>query len=118
VAIADNDIWAVGDSTASGTEQPFAARFNGTSWSAVRTPTLSTGNSFADVAAVASKVVWAVGSQNVANPINTFIEHWDGMSWSVVSVAPSGVSGALDAAAALSDGTVVVVSGSGAILEN
>src|SRR6266481_4878436 len=31
VAVADNDIWAVGDSNPSGTEQPLAVHFNGTS---------------------------------------------------------------------------------------
>jgi hypothetical protein len=47
VAIGDDDIWAVGGSTASGAEQPFAAHFNGTSWSAVTTPTLPRGGSSA-----------------------------------------------------------------------
>jgi hypothetical protein len=56
VAIADNDIWEVGDSTASGTEQPFAAHFNGTNWSAVPTPTLSHGGVFSDVSAAASNI--------------------------------------------------------------
>src|SRR5437899_2870867 len=38
-AIADNDIWAVGDS--SSTNQTLAVHFNGTSWSVVPTPTLA-----------------------------------------------------------------------------
>jgi hypothetical protein len=80
-AIADDDIWAVGDSTSSGTNQPLAVHFNGTSWSAVSTPTLSGGGSFSGVAAVASNDVWAVGSTG-SQPL---IEHWDGTSWSVVS---------------------------------
>jgi len=85
VAIADNDIWAVGDSTASGTQQPLAVHFDGTSWRAIPTPPLAHGGTFSDVAAVASNDVWAIGNQNVGSSINTLIEHWDGMSWSVVS---------------------------------
>jgi hypothetical protein len=85
VAIADNDIWAVGSSTSSGTQQPFAAHFNGTSWSAVPTPVLAHGGTFSDVAASAGNDVWAIGQQNVGSSINTLIEHWDGASWSVFS---------------------------------
>ncbi len=80
-AIADTDIWAVGDSTSSGTNQPLAVHFDGTSWSAVSTPTLSGGGSFSGVAAVTSNDVWAVGSTG-SQPL---IEHWNGTTWSVVS---------------------------------
>jgi hypothetical protein len=84
-SITDKNIWAVGSSASSGTQQPFAAHFDGTSWSAVPTPNLSRGGVFNDVSAVASNDVWAVGYQNVANSINALIEHWDGTSWSIVS---------------------------------
>src|SRR5438132_12321677 len=64
-AIADNDIWAVGDS--SSTNQTLAVHFNGTSWSVVPTPTLAASPSeLAGVAAVASNDVWAVGGQTVS----------------------------------------------------
>jgi hypothetical protein len=46
----------------------------------------------------------------------TLFEHWDGTSWSIIT-NPSGVFG-MDGVTALSDGTVVIVSSSGAILEN
>jgi hypothetical protein len=84
VAIADNDIWAVGYSTSSGTQQPFAAHFNGTSWSAVPTPVLAHGGTFSDMAAAAGNDVWAIGYQNVGSSINALIEHWDGTSFKVV----------------------------------
>jgi hypothetical protein len=60
---------------------------------------------------VASNDVWAVGYQGTGAASNTLIEPWNGMSWSVVS-APRG-----GGVTALSDGTVVVVSG-GSSLEN
>ena len=84
-AIADNDVWAVGNTVVNGTDQPLAAHFNGTSLSAVPTPTLSQGGNFYGVAAAASNDVWAVGYQNVGSSLNTLIEHWDGTSWSIVS---------------------------------
>jgi hypothetical protein len=91
-AISDNDIWAVGSSTSSGANQPFAVHFNGTSWSAVSTPTLSGGGSFRGVTAVASNDVWAVGYQSVSSSMDEpLIEHWDGTSWSVVSSPSTGV---------------------------
>ena len=76
-AIADNDVWAVGNTVVNGTDQPLAAHFNGTSLSAVPTPTLSQGGNFYGVATVASNNVWAVGYQNVGSSLNILIEHWD-----------------------------------------
>jgi hypothetical protein len=85
VAIADNDIWAVGESNPdSSNGQPLAVHFNGTSWSTVATPTLSGGAAFTGVAAVASNDVWAVGLQQTGNVITALIENWNGTSWSVV----------------------------------
>ncbi len=98
VAVADNDIWAVGESNPSGTEQPLAVHFNGTSWSVVPTPTLTHGGSFAGVAAAASNDVWAVGSTGS----QTLIEHWDGTSWNVVSSPRFSKGGALTAVTAVS----------------
>jgi hypothetical protein len=106
VAIADHDIWAVGNSTASGTEQPFAAHFNGTSWSAVPTPTLSHGGVFNDVSAVASNDVWAAGSRNVGSSFNTLIEHWNGTSWSVVPSPKLANGASLSAMTAVSSNDV------------
>jgi len=92
-AIADNDIWAVGDSTSTGTEQPLAVHFNGTSWSVVPTPNLAgSGSGFSGVAAVASNDIWAVGEQVINNTGETLIENWNGTSWSVVpSPSPPGL---------------------------
>jgi hypothetical protein len=101
-AIADNDIWAVGYSTSSSTNQPLAVHFNGTSWSAVSTPTLSGGGSFSGVAAVASNNVWAVGSTG-SQPL---IEHWNGTSWSVVSSPNLSQGGFFNAVTAISTNNV------------
>jgi hypothetical protein len=106
VAIADNDIWAVGGSTSTGTQQTLAVHFNGTSWSVVPTPSPSGRNSFLNgVAAVASKDVWAVGSTGS----QTLIEHWNGTSWSVVSSPKLSQGGALTAVTAITSNNVWAV---------
>jgi hypothetical protein len=105
-AIADNDIWAVGES--SSTNQTLAVHFNGTSWSIVPTPILA-ASSLAGVSAVASNDVWAVGGQTVSGTSNTLIEHWNGTNWSVVtSPTPSG-GGSLTAVTAISSTDVWAV---------
>jgi hypothetical protein len=109
-AITDKDIWAVGNSTSSGTNQPFAVHFNGTSWSAVSTPTLSGGGSFSGVTAVASNDVWAVGSQSVSSSRDEpLIEHWNGTSWSVVPSPNLPNGGLLRAVTAISTNDVWAV---------
>jgi len=58
-AIADSDIWAVGDIVSGNTAQTLAEHFNGTSWNVVPTPAVQ-GGEFAAVDGVASNDVWAV----------------------------------------------------------
>ena len=57
IAIAPNDIWAIGNDVAHG-EQTLAEHWNGTSWTIVAAPDSFLMN---DAAAVASNYVWAVG---------------------------------------------------------
>ncbi len=103
-AVADNDIWAVGYSNASGTDEPFAVHFDGTSWSAVSTPSVH-GGLLQGVSAAASNDVWAVGQTGS----DTLIEHWNGASWSVVkSPTPKG-GGDLTAVKAIASNDVWAV---------
>ena len=59
--------------------------------------------------------IMGIGKINNLRCPHGLIEHWDGTSWSIITT--SGVSG-LRRVTAISDGTVVIVSSSGAILEN
>jgi len=104
VAIADKDIWAVGSSNSTGTNEPLAVHFNGMSWSAVPTPAVK-GGSLSGVAAVASHDVWAVGSTGS----QSLIEHWDGTSWNVVSSPKLSKGGSLTAVTAISTNDVWAV---------
>ena len=75
VAIADNDIWAVGDSNPNtSNQQPLAVHFNGTNWSVVPSPTIGKGGSFGGVAAVASNDVWAVGRIEFRTAVDRALE--------------------------------------------
>jgi uncharacterized protein (TIGR03118 family) len=84
-AIADNDIWAIGDVvTGPGAAQPVAEHFDGKKWSVVPTPAFNS-DSFSGVAGVASNDVWAVGTLfGSSGSESTLIEHWNGTRWSVV----------------------------------
>lgn len=83
-AIADNDIWAVGNIGENTTAQiTLAEHFNGSSWSVIPTPSVRGGN-LASVAGAASNDVWAVGYQAAGTSVTALIEHWNGASWSVV----------------------------------
>jgi len=100
-ALSPTDVWAVGITTGGHGPRPRIETSNGTSWSIVPSP--DSGTSLLGIAAVSANDIWAVG--------NVGIENWNGTSWSIFSTSPGA------AVTALSDGTVVVVSG-GTILEN
>jgi hypothetical protein len=79
--------------------------WDGTSFSVVSSPDPKANATLnlEGIAAVSTNNIWAVGT--------TGIENWNGTSWSIFSTSLGA------AVTALSDGTVVVVSG-GNILEN
>ena len=90
VAVASNNVWAVGDNTG-----PLVEHWDGTKWSIVSTPSVAAAGTLNAVTATSATDVWAVGQAGGHN----LIEHFNGTSWSVVpSPIPrnshlSGVSG-------------------------
>jgi hypothetical protein len=106
-ALSPSDVWAVGAIKSGSKNGALIEHWDGTRWSTVINP--STAGNLNAIAAISASDIWAVGT--------TGIENWNGTSWSLLTF-PSGVSGALNAAAALGDGTVVIVSSGGTILEN
>jgi hypothetical protein len=86
-AAADNDVWAVG--AAYNSQLPayrtLIERWNGISWSVVRSPNGSTGwNILNGVAVVAANDVWAVGQAAHGNLYKTLVEHWNGTAWRII----------------------------------
>jgi hypothetical protein len=132
-AIADNDIWAVGYDDVQvappAFDSPLAMHFDGTSWSVVPTPTLSSGGpnppeaQFFGVGVVSSTDVWAVGfGTGPGNPASSvqLIENWNGSAWSVVA-GPAGEDGELRNVAAISANNVWAfggATGSGPLVEH
>jgi hypothetical protein len=112
-ALSPSNVWAVGMVRPSASFQwrGLTEHWDGTKWSLVSSPdpNLHIGYNLRAIAAISASDIWAAGTVG--------IENWNGTSWSLVSSVPSGVSYP-DGVAALSDGTVVIVSGSGAIIEN
>ncbi len=112
VALAPNNVWAVG-ATDVGPTRTLIEHWDGTSWSVVASPNSSgTSNVLIGVAAVSANDILAVGTfQDPATGFQrTLTEHWNGTSWSVVASPNSGAGhNALNGVTALSDGTVVAV---------
>ena len=133
-AIADNDIWAVGYDDVQVAPPPFnsplAEHFDGTTWSIVPTPTLSSGGvnppnaQFFGVGAVSSNDVWAVGFKTGPNNPDfgeQLIEHWNGTAWSVDTTGPEIEGADLQHVAAISANNVWAFGqggGSGPLVEH
>lgn len=87
-AVSANDVWAVG-SLAS---QALIEHWNGSLWSVVPGPAISTGGELNGISALAANDIWAVGGtypEGAAQvrrgfTLHTLIEHWNGQQWSIV----------------------------------
>ena len=93
VALAANDIWAVGyGENPSGAVSPLditlIEHWNGISWSIIPSPNPDQEvNELHAIAGVASNDLWAVGQRGEGGaaccPYESLIEHWNGTSWTV-----------------------------------
>jgi len=109
IALAANDVWAVGYSW-SGSERArtLVLRWNGTAWAHVPSPNMGLDSFLSSVSADAQGNLWAVGNYTLdALNSRTLAMRWDGTTWSVVSTPNvpgvqnflTGVSAAPDGAA-------------------
>ncbi|HEY6541346.1 MAG TPA: hypothetical protein VIZ18_10430 [Ktedonobacteraceae bacterium] len=114
-AISASNVWAVGfDAGNSGATQTLVEHWNGTSWSAVTSPSpASINNELFSVAAVSASNIWAVGFATINSgqtPTDeTLIEHWNGTAWSVVKSPSPGSNDHLNGVAAISASDVWAV---------
>ena len=113
VAIAANNIWAVGSyNNASNLQQTLIEHWNGKSWSIVSSPNVASQfNVLTAISAVSAKDIWVVGNYSGLQGYHTLIEHWNGKSWSIVS-SPSPQGGQLTGVTAIASNNVWAV-GSG-----
>lgn len=87
VALAANNVWAVGWADTSTSGQTLIEHYNGTSWSVVASPNMSgaTWNALYRLAADAANDIWAVGTFTTSTGTEPLTEHYNGSSWSIVS---------------------------------
>jgi len=100
VALAPNDVWAVGYSTASNKPPPgqfdvptltLVEHYDGTNWSVVPSPNVGPNSQFQSnrllgIVAVSSTDLWAFGSSFAADGSgqeSTLVLHYDGTSWTI-----------------------------------
>jgi hypothetical protein len=122
VAKTGTSAWAVGVTASPAGNNPLAARWTGTTWAAVATPTPVancqdgnlqwTGNRLKAVAGVSATDVWAVG--NNCYSMKTLVEHFNGTSWSIVpspsfATGGDGVFNTLNGVAAVASNNVWAV---------
>lgn len=112
-----NDVWAVGYyQDSAGATETLIEHWDGSTWSVVTSPDVSTAYGSANVlnavTVVSSTDIWAVGyyqNDGTGHQHQSLTLHWDGTSWSVVSSPTSGTAANLNAVTAASDGTVWAV---------
>ena len=96
VALATDDVWAVGSFGQGAPSRTLIEHWDGTAWSVVASPNKGPfPNSLAAIDAVAPDDIWAVGTWFTKAFVDrTLILHWDGASWTRVTSPNAGSPGA------------------------
>jgi hypothetical protein len=111
--LSPTNVWAIGSQVAGGSKgsavtQTLIEHYNGTGWSVIPSPNVSTSyNALQAIAAVATNDIWAVGYDNASNGSQqTLILHYNGAKWSVFPTTNAGV---LSGIAVVSANTIYAV---------
>jgi hypothetical protein len=111
-AVTDSDVWVVGTYYSSG-YLTLAEHWDGTSWTTVPTPNVSSISNFLfATTALSTRNVWAVGQELHGPMEQTLVEHWAGQRWRVIpspNVAGDGVSSYLYAIGAIAPNDIWTV---------
>jgi hypothetical protein len=84
LALAPNDVWAVGYSGTSIKFHTLVEHWDGTSWSKMQTPAPGTYDALYGIAGTSSTDLWAVGYYKDGMDYQSLAIHWDGASWTEV----------------------------------
>jgi hypothetical protein len=114
VAIAANDVWAVGWTGGKSGPVTLTVHWDGSTWSVVPSPNPSaTDNFLRGVTALAANNVWAVGEFNApGGNQRTLFLRWNGTAWEQVpgeNTGPNGVQFFLSAVSAISGSDIWAV---------
>lgn len=119
-AISKNDVWAVGESNASGPasgDDTLIEFYNGTSWSVVASPNPGNDGDFLTaIATLSPKNVWAIGwyDDPLIQELSPLILHWNGDNWSLFTRGvPIGGDLILEGATAISANDIWAVGTAG-----
>ena len=89
VALASDNVWAVGFYWIGNVSHPLIMNWNGNVWNIVPAPNGPTGNGWLhSIAAASPNDIWAVGEYDKNNPENygkPLAMHWNGAAWTVVA---------------------------------
>lgn len=89
VALAADNVWAVGGTDGTENQQTLVEHWNGSQWSVVPSPNGGTDDMLNSIAAVSATDIWAVGYNENGIANQGVILHWDGTQWSIVPSAHS-----------------------------
>jgi len=119
-AFSSTDVWAVGESNASGSasdDLTLIENYNGVAWSVVSSPDPSNeGDFLTAVTTIASNNAWAVGwyDNTATDELAPLILHWDGSTWAMQTTGvPTGGDIVLQAITAISADDIWAVGNSG-----
>lgn len=103
-AVSATNILAVGSYAPSfqpGASSPLIERFNGSTWSVVKSPNVKGSSSLNAIAVVSATNIDAVGQASIptAPAYPPLIEHFNGSTWSIVSSPSAGMSNMLNGVA-------------------
>ena len=102
--------FAVGSATTGSTQKTLIERWNGTSWSIVKSVDPAGQSSLSGISCPSSTSCYAVGSSGLSIRATSLIEQWNGSKWSIVTgVGPT--PGPLDAITCRSATSCVAVGG-------
>jgi hypothetical protein len=107
VALAPNDVWAVGHTYLGGPHWvPLVLHWDGTAWSRATIPAFPSGGQLRDVVALSATNVYAVGLDGEGFNARSLVLHWDGGSWTRQATPSPPVGPKLYGAAAIGPSTV------------
>jgi hypothetical protein len=103
------DVWALGGAFGGSSATPYAAHFNGTTWSTIPVPG---SGPIVGVSAVSSNDIWAVigSAEFQPEPAPSSVVHWNGTAWTTVKLS-SPLPGEASSILALSDHAVWIGGG-------
>jgi hypothetical protein len=109
-ALSATDVWTVGShADCHGATQALVEHWNGSQWTFVPSPGVTSDRTLAAVAALSSRDIWAVGFQGQYGNRASLAEHWNGRYWRSVLTPNIGTDDFLQGVSAVSSTDVWAV---------